>query len=173
MFIACLLEFVLWFQVGFAAIRRHAFSISVVVSANQESIANFWCLLPDLQAAFFVCRVGMVRKRDLFIDLCPFLLVDLSGDQLPCTGPCSLCSSPTSSLLAMQTGRNMSERDRRLTWGARMRQEEIFINKSPRKKDFIFLIEEFITIVLLNITPAHQAAYVTCQLCLSCSKMKD
>lgn len=58
-------------------------------------------------------------------------------------------------------------------WGARIRQEEIFIDKSPRKKDFIFLIEEFITIVLFNINPAHQAAYVTCQLCLSGSKMKD
>lgn len=58
-------------------------------------------------------------------------------------------------------------------WAARIRQEEIFIDKSPRKKDFIFLIEEYITMVLFNITPAHQAAYVTCQLYLGGSRMKD
>lgn len=41
------------------------------------------------------------------------------------------------------------------------------------KKDFIFLMKEFITIALFNITPAHQPAYVTCQLCLSGSQRKD
>lgn len=58
-------------------------------------------------------------------------------------------------------------------WGTRIRQEVIFIYKPSRRKDFIFLIKEFIAIVLFNKTPAHQAAYIPCQLCLSGSKMKD
>lgn len=111
-------------------------------------------------------------NRSLPLPACLF-----SGLKLPCSVLLSLCDSPRSSQPAKQAGgeveKKISQTDRKITWGARIRQEEIFIDKSPRKKDFIFLIEEFITIVLFNITPAHQDTYVTCQLCLSYSKMKD